>query len=329
MEQETQATSGKWALKKVWRQEEDPSDVGDQGAQSEGGFHSFKTALANGNLNGEDKEDYENDDFVLNEGDIIMSTIDGMPDIRFSDRVHTLVLKSMFTSVIIKSLGRKIGLNSLCSKLYAIWKPTRTFQLMDLVNDYYVVKFEAKMDYKKVLAEGTQEEYPMLVVVWVRLPNFPGAWFKRCLLEAVGNTIGQVVKVDDNIENGAKGRFARMALRIEDKIQREEYENLPNVCYECGRFGHVKDGCPKLNVQKEMEENDEEEMGWPKSLGVKLSTAVEFDRKAKSANYGSIDVQKEHEDLNGLRKIGRVLRRLMDLSPNLERTISENRVKLD
>ncbi|PPR90018.1 hypothetical protein GOBAR_AA30666 [Gossypium barbadense] len=293
MEKETQATSGKWALKKVWRQEEDPSDVGDQGAQSGGGFHSFKTALANGNLNGEDKEDYENDDFVLNEGDIIMSTIDGMPDIRFSDRVHTLVLKSMFTSVIIKSLGRKIGLNSLCSKLYAIWKPTRTFQLMDLVNDYYVVKFEAKMDYKK-------EEYPMLVVVWVRLPNFPGAWFKRCLLEAVGNTIGQVVKVDDNIENGAKGRFARMA-----------------------------DGCPKLNVQKEMEENDEEEMGWPKSLGVKLSTAVEFDRKAKSANYGSIDVQKGHEDLNGLRKIGQVLRRLMDLSPNLERTISENRVKLD
>ncbi|XP_017629168.1 uncharacterized protein LOC108472170 [Gossypium arboreum] len=268
MEQETQATSGKWALKKVWRQEEDPSDVGDQGAQSEGGFHSFKTALANGNLNGEDKEDYENDDFVLNEGDIIMSTIDGMPDIRFSDRVHTLVLKSMFTSVIIKSLGRKIGLNSLCSKLYAIWKPTRTFQLMDLVNDYYVVKFEAKMDYKKPwsLSFSTQEEYPMLVVVWVRLPNFPGAWFKRCLLEAVGNTIGQ--------------------LRIEDKIQREEYENLPNVCYECGRFGHVKDGCPKLNVQKEMEENDEEEMGWPKSLGVKLSTAVEFDRKAKSANYG-------------------------------------------
>ncbi|KAH1083973.1 hypothetical protein J1N35_023734 [Gossypium stocksii] len=249
MEQGTEATNGKRALKKVWRREEDPPDVGDQGAQSGGAFHSFKTALTNENLNGEDKEDYENDEFVLNGGDIIMSTVDGMLDIHFSDKVHTLVLKTLVT----------------------------------------IIQY----------ARG---------------------------ISNAGGGMGTITKL---------------------------------VGGECGRFGRVKEGCPKLNVQKETEENDEEEMGQPKSLGVKQPTAVELDRKEKSKNYGewmtvtrnykrqsrrnldeledqtkagigsrfvviansiyeddltqllvigSTDVQKGHEDLNGLRKIAQVLR---------------------
>ncbi|KAH1113809.1 hypothetical protein J1N35_007187 [Gossypium stocksii] len=164
---------------------------------------------------------YESDEFDLNEGDVITSIVDGMPNIYFSERVHTLVQRSMSKLVIIKMLGRKIKFNTLCSKLHAICRPTCTFQLMDLNNDYYIVKFQTKEDYEKALTKGpwviygqsltmqpwsllfsTQEEYSMQVVVWIRLPCFPSAWYKRRLPEAVGNLIGQVVRVDDNTENG-------------------------------------------------------------------------------------------------------------------------------
>lgn len=50
-------------------------------------------------------------------------------------------------------------------------------------------------------------------------------------------------------------------LRIEGKIQRVEYENLPNVCYECGLFGHDKEACPQLNIEEETRKNNEEEIG--------------------------------------------------------------------
>ncbi|MBA0681751.1 hypothetical protein Goari_023530 [Gossypium aridum] len=98
---------------------------------------------------------------------------------------------------------------------------------MDLDNYYYIVKFQAKVDSEKALAEmvvygqylmvqpwtpllNIHKGFSMRVVVWVKLPFFPGVWFKKCLLEEVESTIRQVVRVDDNMENGYRGRFARM-----------------------------------------------------------------------------------------------------------------------
>lgn len=104
---------------------------------------------------------------------------------------------------------------------------------MTLDNDYYIVKFQAKVDYEKELAEGpwavygqyltvqpwtllfnTQESFPIQVVLWIRLSCFLRAWYKKCLLEALGSIIGQVVKVDGNTENGYRGCFARMVVCV-------------------------------------------------------------------------------------------------------------------
>ncbi|MBA0692716.1 hypothetical protein Goari_010253, partial [Gossypium aridum] len=58
----------------------------------------------------------------------------------------------------------------------------------------------------------------------------------RDLLKAIGSTIGHVIKIDYNTENGTKGKFAHMALNvdlnkpliskifIDGKIQSVEYE---------------------------------------------------------------------------------------------------------
>ncbi|MBA0804686.1 hypothetical protein Gohar_004256, partial [Gossypium harknessii] len=105
------------------------------------GLLSFKVVLTGGRLNEEETEDYESDDFDLNEGDIITSMVDG--------------LKKYVQICDYQNVGGKIGFNNLCSKLYAIWKPSRRFQLMDLDNDYYIVKFQAKVDYWKALTEGS------------------------------------------------------------------------------------------------------------------------------------------------------------------------------
>ncbi|MBA0579635.1 hypothetical protein Gorai_021885, partial [Gossypium raimondii] len=186
MEQKAKESSGKRALKKVCRREEDPRDVKGHGLMEGGGLLSFKSMLTNGMSATKNEEDYESDEFDLNEGDIITSVVDGMPDIRFFERVHTLVQRSMTKLMVIKMLGRKISFN-----------------------DYYIMKFQAKRDYEKALTEGSW------VVVWIRQPCFLSAWYKRYLLEAVGNSIGQVARMDDNIENGYQERFTRLAISVD------------------------------------------------------------------------------------------------------------------
>ncbi|MBA0791459.1 hypothetical protein Gohar_016037, partial [Gossypium harknessii] len=117
-----------------------------------------------------------------------------MPDIRFFERVHTLVQRSMTKLMVIKMLGRKIRFN-----------------------DYYIMKFQAKRDYEKALTEGSWVIYGqyLMVVVRIRQPCFLSAWDKRYLLEVVGNSIGQVARMDDNIKNGYQERFTRLAISVD------------------------------------------------------------------------------------------------------------------
>lgn len=99
-------------------------------------------------------------------------------------------------------------------------------------------------------------------MVWIQLLDISGSFYEKCLLEAVGNSIGQMIKVDNQTENRMGGQFARMAVsvdhnrpliskvRVEGKLQRVEYEGLPNFCFGCGLYGHQKEICPKLRQEE-------------------------------------------------------------------------------
>lgn len=72
-------------------------------------------------------------------------------------------------------------------------------------------------------------------------------FYKKSLLNAIGSTIGEVVKVDDNTKNGMRGLPTHMEaivdlskpliLRvcIENALQRVEYRGLPTI-YFCWSF---------------------------------------------------------------------------------------------
>ncbi|KAL4354245.1 hypothetical protein GQ457_06G016820 [Hibiscus cannabinus] len=103
------------------------------------------------------------------------------------------------------------------------------------------------------------KSYPSRIIAWIRLPGLPITCYKRSLLESIGSCIGSVVKIDFHSDNGSRGRFARMAIKINlrnplvsklvinGKVQLVEYESLPVVCFGCGMYGHVQDLCPKAH----------------------------------------------------------------------------------
>ncbi|PPD81927.1 hypothetical protein GOBAR_DD21144 [Gossypium barbadense] len=142
------------ATKKVHRREDDPPDVGDMEVdEGRAKVVSFKDKLLGWVSNDNQEEDFDEDKFELIERDVITGLADGIPNVKFFERVHTWNQKSMAKTVIIKLLGWKIGFNNLISKLNSMWKLNGSFQLMDLKNDYYFIKFQAKKDYDKVLID--------------------------------------------------------------------------------------------------------------------------------------------------------------------------------
>lgn len=61
----------------------------------------------------------------------------------------------------------------------------------------------------------TYYAYPSSVVVWIRLPNLPDTWYKRCIIRVIEETISLIVNIDFNMEHGVRGRFAQLAVSID------------------------------------------------------------------------------------------------------------------
>ncbi|XP_039063545.1 uncharacterized protein LOC120208315 [Hibiscus syriacus] len=220
------------------------------------------------------------EEIVFQDGDIIMDNSGEFPRISFSKRIHDLIYQNKKQVVIMKLLGKKIGYKALINRIYALWNPIGNFNLIDLENDYFLVKFEYLEDYMRVLTEGpwmiygsyltvqpwsknfsTSKKHPSQVIAWLRLPVLPYRYYNTMLIRTIANTIGRVIKIDYNTKAGERGKFSRVAVVIDlnkplipcvginDFIQRIEYEGLQQICFNRGTYGHAKENF-QINQQK-------------------------------------------------------------------------------
>ncbi|KAA3458339.1 reverse transcriptase [Gossypium australe] len=239
------------------------------------------------------------------EGDIHRSVVNGTPAIDFSERIQQILFKEMDSTVIIKLLGRSIGYAALSNRLNSLWNPSKPFHLMDIENGYYLVKLHSIHDYTKVLSQGPwlvygqyltvqpwtkefrpSQPFPSIVMAWIRLPGLSGHLYKKEIIEEMGGLIGKVVRLDLNTDNRTRGHFARMAVYINlnkpltaqvfinGMKQKVEYESLPAICFNCGKYGHTKDFCP-LPQTKSTPEKDQSE-----------NTPTEVEKEEKEGTYG-------------------------------------------
>ncbi|KAA3469599.1 ATPase GET3 [Gossypium australe] len=217
--------------------------------------------------------------FDILEGDIQKSVVNGIPSIKFSNRIFHFLIQGMENTVILKLLGRNIGFSVLQNKLYILWRPSATIHTMDIKNGYFLVKFQNKADCEKALFEGPwiifrqyltvqpwtvsfdpTQAFPSVVMAWIRFPGLPSYLYNHKIITEIGGMVGKVIKLDTNTDNKARGRFARMAVYIDlDKPlvsqilingwkQNVEYESLPTICFQCGRYGHVESSCSLRNT---------------------------------------------------------------------------------
>ncbi|KAL4273588.1 hypothetical protein GQ457_13G013000 [Hibiscus cannabinus] len=238
-------------------------------------------------------------DVEVREEDVRIGEANGMPEIWFSNRVHDAIDAKLEKSMIIRLLDRAIGYRALRNRIMALWSPSGEINLIDLDNGYYLVRFAMEEDFNKVLKGGpwviygsyltvqpwhqffnTEEVHPSHIMVWVRLPKLPYRYYSKSLFQYIAATIGEVVRVDYNTEEGKRGRFARLAIvvdlskplvsgiMIDSRRQDIEYEGLPSICFKCGKYGHAKESCGALEsamARKEtvVEQRDPKELYGP------------------------------------------------------------------
>ncbi|CAI0429653.1 unnamed protein product [Linum tenue] len=95
------------------------------------------------------------------------------------------------------------------------------------------------------------------MIVWVQLPALKIHFYHREILTSLGNLIGRTIKLDYHTLTQQRAKFTRLAVEVDltkhlvpriwldDEWQTVEYENLPEVCFKCGKIGHDRSLCPE------------------------------------------------------------------------------------
>ncbi|KAJ8763771.1 hypothetical protein K2173_003553 [Erythroxylum novogranatense] len=218
----------------------------------------------------------EEDPITVEEGDITTEMGERGPRLWLSQAFKTRLDLQWEQAVIVKLMGRRVGFRTLCSRLHSLWRPRGALKVIDLDHEFYLVKLKEADDYRRMLSAGpwmifghvlaVQRWYPSFrptqgqvtrAVAWVRFPNLPISRYHPTILEALGNMVGSLVKIDDATSLAQRGRFARLAveldlsapLRSSVDVDGEsvlvEYEGLPMVCSGCGFTGHDNVVCPQ------------------------------------------------------------------------------------
>ncbi|MBA0792811.1 hypothetical protein Gohar_017279, partial [Gossypium harknessii] len=183
---------------------------------------SNKTKLMGDSVSHNSMVDLE-EDFELQDGDVTTVLVDGVPSIIFFDRVQQFIAWKMALIVVVKLVG-KIGFKTLFNKVSSLWKQRGQFQLMDLENDFYLVRFQDKDDFDKILMGGpwvifghyltirpwsldfsaTNKEVDNQIV-WIRLLGLSGGYYLKTLLRTIRKAIGSVIKTDEHTNAAIRG----------------------------------------------------------------------------------------------------------------------------
>jgi hypothetical protein len=157
------------------------------------------------------------------------------PMVHIEDKVFEGLFAQWQDALVVKLLGKNIGYHLMKERLQRIWKTTAGFEIMDINNGYYMVKFDMEADRAKVME---QEQGPWMIfnhylsvqcwspdfaspsatidktMVWIRFPGLNLIFYDESILLALATAVGTPIKVDSNTLDVRRGRYARMCSSL-------------------------------------------------------------------------------------------------------------------
>ena len=151
-----------------------------------------------------------------------------------NDGVFNNLCISWYDSLITKLLGKSIGFFQMKSRLRGVWKQSGDFELMDINNGFFMVKFNIKDQITKVINRGSwmlfyhylavcnwSSDFNLVTtkknqtMVWKRIPSLKLVFYDESFLLVMAIIVSTPVKVDLNTLNMERGKSARVCLEID------------------------------------------------------------------------------------------------------------------
>ncbi|KAK9996394.1 hypothetical protein SO802_021080 [Lithocarpus litseifolius] len=226
------------------------------------------------------EEDLDSDD---ENGQASNSVCEGQVKIKLSKDTKRRIQGPWSKAIIVKLVGKTLGLNYMQSKLSQLWRPEGRMDCIDLSYGFFLVRFYSKEDLERVIKRGPWfigdhflslrpwEPFfkPLtanvsLIAVWIRLNELPIEFYETEVLKEIGESIGKVLRIDSHTATEARGRYARLCVQVDinkpliNSIlishfeQVVTYEGIHKLCFSCDRIGHKIEACP-YTIRKEKE----------------------------------------------------------------------------
>ncbi|XP_057432706.1 uncharacterized protein LOC130725505 [Lotus japonicus] len=228
---------------------------------------------------------------LLETGVMKMDLVEGnrlFPSFDMDDTAYKSICHPFEDCLVIKLLGKKIGYRTLCERLKSLWKLNGSFEVIEVHNGYFFVKFDSQEDKVKVLTGApwmifdhylsvkpwtsdfvAADSKINTTAVWIRIPGLGLQFYHRKILMTLAKGVGKPIKVDMNTVDMHKGRFARVCveidlsepvvgmIRLRGTWYKVEYEGLHLLCGACGCYGHLTRNCSASPVQTQPKQQAE------------------------------------------------------------------------
>ncbi|KAK4729524.1 hypothetical protein R3W88_022512 [Solanum pinnatisectum] len=123
-------------------------------------------------------------------------------------------------ALIIKLVGKKMGYIYLQNRLQTLWQPSEKINLIDLGEEFYLIKLSWPENFEKILHKGPwfivsqfisvrkwepkfnpSQSHINFSTVWIRLPELPTKFYDLSILQKIGNEVGSVLKINNHKEH--------------------------------------------------------------------------------------------------------------------------------
>ncbi|KAF7807476.1 hypothetical protein G2W53_039637 [Senna tora] len=153
---------------------------------------------------------------------------DPCPKLSFTQQEFDEWCRPWRLTLIVKLIGRMVGVNFMTNKLEKLWKRNGNgeMQVIDLEHRYYAVSFTNQEDYLYAYEEGPwliadhylivqrwrpnfntrDSEEVSKVAVWIRVPSLPLEFYNAHCLRRVGNLVGKTLKIDPTTSITSRGK---------------------------------------------------------------------------------------------------------------------------
>ena len=208
-----------------------------------------------------------------------------LPKVTFAPQVIEAMALPCVDALAIKLLGKHISYTALRAKLGSLWRLQGGFEVMNVGNDYFMVKFDLEADRAKVIERGPwmimdhylavklwtpdfnpSEECFGKTMVWFRLSGLNLLYYHESALRTIVAGVGKLVRVDVTTKTVERGRFARVCAEVDlnhpvvrkvwinDHWHEVEYENLHLICSSFDCYGHMARNCKVSGAREVVQE---------------------------------------------------------------------------